>query len=168
MKKLLPILTAILIATPFALHAADTTPKEKPADKSAGSPAKVGKFKWYTSIKAARKAAATEKKPVFMLFTGSDWCPYCVKLEKEILSKKEFKDWAKGNAILFIADSKGGRDKLSAENLKLKNDFGVNGYPTVILTDAEGKKFGQTGYIGGTPADYCKMLDGIIANAPKH
>lgn len=139
---------------------AESKPVEKAAEKT---PAKPGKFKWYTSVKQARKAAAEEKKPVFMLFTGSDWCPYCVKLEKEILSQKDFKDWATKNAILYIADAKGGPDKISAEGRKFMKEYGGRGFPTVVITDAEGKKIGQTGYLKKSPAEYAKMLDGIIA-----
>jgi len=160
MKRYIPaIILACLSCAPLAVRAADATPAEKPA-----APVKHGKFKWYTSLKSARKAAAEEKKPIIMLFTGSDWCPYCIKLEKEILSQKEFKAWAPDHAILFIADAKGGPDKLAPENKKLMKEYGGNGFPSVIVTDADGKTLGKTGYVGGTPEAYCKSLDGIIAS----
>jgi thioredoxin-related protein len=158
MNKLIPLLLlAGLVGAPFVASAEETKPSEKKE-----APAKKGKFKWYTSMKQARKAAAEEKKPIFALFTGSDWCPYCVKLEKEILSKKEFKDWATDNVILFIADSKGGPGNLKAEDGKLMKEYGGKGFPTVIITDAEGKKTGQTGYHKVSPAEYVKQLDGLI------
>lgn len=164
-----PILSTLLAFAALALPPASRAESAKPAEatKPTGKtdePAKPGKFKWYTSITAARKAAAEEKKPIFVLFTGSDWCPYCVKLEKEILSKKEFKTWATDKAILFIADAKGGSSKLSPSNRKLMKEYGAKGFPSVFITNAEGKAFGETGYTGATPEKYCKILDGMIAS----
>ena len=157
MKSLVALL-AVVCAAALPLH--PLRADDKPATTA---PAKAGKFKWYTSIKQARKAAAEEKKPVFTLFTGSDWCPYCIKLEKEVLAKPEFKEWAKTHAILYIADAKGGASKISAEGAKLMKEYGAKGFPTVVVTDAEGKALGKTGYTGAKPADYCKALDAIIA-----
>ena len=37
---------------------------------------------------AALKKAAAEKKTVLALFTGSDWCIWCKRLEGEVLSQK--------------------------------------------------------------------------------
>lgn len=163
MNKRIPLLLlAGLVGAPLVTSAEETKPTEKKE-----APAKKGKFKWYTSMKQAQKAAAEEKKPIFALFTGSDWCPYCVKLEKEILSKKEFKEWATENAILYIADSKGGPGHLSSDGKKYMKEYGVKGYPTVIITDAEGKKIGRTGYSKVTPAAYCKSLDAMIPKAAK-
>ena len=41
---------------------------------------------------AALKKAAAENKTVFALFTGSDWCIWCKRLEGEVLSQKAFSD----------------------------------------------------------------------------
>lgn len=158
MKKLIPLLLLAGIAgTPLATSAQEPMPADKKE-----APAKKGRFKWNTSIKTARKAAAESKKPILMLFTGSDWCPWCVKLEKEILSKKEFKDWAADNVILYIADAKGGPDKLSEEGRKLMKEHDLRGFPSIIITDAEGKKLGRTGYQKMSPAEYTKHLEAII------
>lgn len=163
MKKFIPILTLALLATPFALRAEENAPAAKPAEKTTEAPAKPGKFKWYTSIKAARKAAAEEKKPIIMLFTGSDWCPWCVKLEKEILSQKNFKEWAAGHAILYMADFPNGKPKIDeAGNRKLMKEYGASGFPSIIVTDSSGKKLGKTGYQKMKPAEYTKHLESII------
>lgn len=164
MKPILPLLILTLAAAPLALHAEEKTPVT-PAPKTETKPAaKPGRFKWYTSIKAARKQAAEEKKPIVMLFTGSDWCPYCVKLEKEVLTQKVFKEWAANNAILYLADSKGGPGKESSDGRAQKEKYAKGaGYPCVIITDTEGTHLGKTGYTGATPAEYVKALDAIIA-----
>jgi thioredoxin-related protein len=42
---------------------------------------------WLTDFSAAKKKAKEENKPILMLFTGSDWCPWCIKWEKEAFSQ---------------------------------------------------------------------------------
>ena len=119
---------------------------------------------WYTDYAEAQKAAAKEKKPIIMLFTGSDWCHWCIKLEKQILGEEAFKTWAAKKVVLYKADSKGGASHLSAENKKMMDGYGAQGFPTIVITDAKGKSFGTTGYRDTTPKDYNKHLEEIIAS----
>ena len=51
-------------------------------------------FKWYDNLDEAMKESERLYRPIFALFTGSDWCPWCIKLEREILSKPEFQKYA--------------------------------------------------------------------------
>lgn len=159
MKKLLTFLTlAAFAALPTArLHA---------EDKPAAAPAKVGKFKWYTSFTAAKKAAAEQKLPILVLFTGSDWCPYCIKFEKEVLSKKEFKSWAPSHVILYMADAKGGPEKLSSEGKKLMKEFGATGFPSLHLTDADGTNAKKL-LRGSDPKAFAKSVEDEIASRAK-
>ncbi len=77
----------------------------------------------------AVKARSVETgKPILANFTGSDWCPYCIKLEKEIFTTDEFKAWAKDNVILFEADYPKGKTlppALEEQNMKLAQEYGV-------------------------------------------
>lgn len=34
---------------------------------------------WYTNLEKALEVAKTENKPVFLQFSGSDWCKWCIK-----------------------------------------------------------------------------------------
>ena len=56
---------------------------------------------WLTDYQAAKKQAKEENKPILINFTGTDWCGWCIKIEKEIFSKEEFKTYAKENLILM-------------------------------------------------------------------
>ena len=47
---------------------------------------------WTEDIAAAIKTAEKEEKDLLLLYTGSDWCPPCKKLEADILSQEEFLD----------------------------------------------------------------------------
>lgn len=132
-----------------------------PTVEQTSAAATIAENTWYTDFAAAKKAAATAQKPILALFTGTEWCPWCVKLEKEILAKPEFIAYAKTSLILYKADFK--RDgSASAEAKTLRSVYGVEGYPTVIITDASGKKYGETGYTRKGPSDFIGKVNAII------
>ncbi len=125
---------------------------------------------WGEDFEAAKAAAAKDKKPILVDFTGSDWCGWCIKLDKEVFAKKEFKDYAKDNLILLSLDfphEKKQSSKLKKQNEELSKKFGVKGFPTVLILDAEGKKIGETGYQEGGPAKYVEHLKDLLAKAKK-
>ena len=125
----------------------------------------VKKSGWIENFEEAKQAAKQAKLPIFVLFTGSDWCPWCVKLEEEVLATPEFKAFAQEKLILFKADYLRGKPmppNLKAQNDELKNRLGVQGFPTVFLLDAEGQKLGQTGYQRGGGSAYVDHLKKLL------
>ena len=125
---------------------------------------------WDDNFEAAKTLAAKDKKPILLDFTGSDWCGWCIKLDKEVFSKKEFKDYAKDGLVLMTVDfphEKYQSKKLKEQNEALGKKYGVDGYPTVVLVDAEGKVLGKTGYQEGGPAKYVEHLKELLAAAKK-
>jgi len=116
---------------------------------------------WLTDFEAAKTAAAEAGKPILINFSGSDWCGWCIKLDKEVFAKPEFIDYAKENLILVHADfphKKKLPEKEAAQNKALSATYGIQGFPTVILVDATGKVIGKTGYRRGGPAAYVEHL----------
>lgn len=113
------------------------------------------KFQWHDSLSSARKQAAETGLPIVILFTGSSWCPSCVKLEKEVLCKKEFERAMNGTAI-------GVKLEFSMKDLDKSQeyrDFRVMGVPSMIVIDAGGRELGRIGYVPGqTPAQYVKFF----------
>ena len=112
---------------------------------------------WVRSFEEAKTLAAKEGKSILMEFTGSDWCPPCKALHKNVLSTEVFNAEIKKDFILLVLDNP--RDKslvTDAEQkqyTKLSSQYSVTGVPTVFLADAEGKPYHkQVGY-GGDPAD---------------
>ena len=59
---------------------------------------------WLTDLPKAQAQAKADHKVVFMDFTGSDWCPPCKALHKNILSTPEFEAYAKTNLVLVLVD----------------------------------------------------------------
>lgn len=122
---------------------------------------------WLTDFEAAKKAAAEKKLPILADFSGSDWCGWCIKLDSEVFSKKEFKEFAKDNMVLFMADfprKKQQDEKIKKQNADLMKKHEVRGFPTVLLMDAEGKVFASTGYQPGGAEAYIAHLKKLISS----
>jgi len=123
---------------------------------------------WLTDFEAAKKQAAERNVPILADFSGSDWCGWCIKLDKEVFAKKTFQTYAKKNVVLFLADFPSRKEipaKVKAQNEKLAEQYGVRGFPTVLLLDSKGKVLGRTGYQKGGPAAYVKHVKELLAAA---
>lgn len=117
---------------------------------------------WLTDLPKAQAQAKTEKKLVMLDFTGSDWCGWCIKLNKEVFSQPEFAEYAKKNLVAVEVDFPN-KKKLSAEQTKandaLAKKYNIQGYPTIIVLDSEGKKVGELGYMKGGPTAFIAELN---------
>ena len=122
---------------------------------------------WHTDVNKAIKLSVESEKPLLFFFTGSDWCGWCIKLQKAVFLKPEFNTWAKKNVVLVELDFPR-RTKLSVElqkqNRELANMFGVRGYPTVWFVtpqlEAEKVNFNKLGSQGATPLDAKAWISG--------
>jgi thioredoxin-related protein len=118
---------------------------------------------WVTDLPKALTQAKADKKLVLLDFTGSDWCVWCIKFEKEALDTDKFADYAKANLELVTLDfpnSKPQSDALKAANAALQKKYSVDGFPTFILLNADGKEIGrQVGYAPGGPEAFIAELD---------
>lgn len=114
---------------------------------------------------AALARAMAGDKMVFAVFTGSDWCPYCIKLEEEVLSQEAFVTGAKKGYELLFLDFPNDKTRLSkkalVQNPKLKEKYPVSGFPTMMVFDAKGKKVDEFLYMPGGPAPYLKHLAAV-------
>ena len=117
---------------------------------------------WKTDLPAAKAQAQKENKVLLLDFTGSDWCGWCIKLNKEVFSTPEFAAYAEKNLVLMEVDfpnQKKQSDELKAANEKLQETYKVEGYPTIIVLDSEGKKIGELGYMAGGPKAFIEALE---------
>ena len=119
---------------------------------------------WITNYKEALKIAKEKKIPILVDFSGSDWCGWCVKLDKEVFQKNEFKEYAKKNFVLLLLDfPRAGNQsaELKKQNKELAQKFQVQGFPTILVLDSTGKKIAQNSYMPGGPKAFIKFLDGV-------
>ena len=140
MRKLLFIW---LFYLPMALHAQD----------------------WKESYVEATNKAKEENKSIILVFSGSDWCAPCIKLDKEIWQSDEFKAYANQNVVLYKADfprKKENRlkDQLEQQNKELADRYNPKGYfPLVLVLDTNGNILGETGYQKTSPKAYITLLN---------
>ena len=101
-------------------------------------------------------------------FTGSDWCGWCIKLNKEVFSQPDFAEYAKKNLVLVEVDFPRQKEQTDAQkkaNQALQEKYKVEGYPTIVVLDAEGKKVGELGYQPGGPKAFTAELDKLKKKA---
>src|SRR5882757_8721263 len=117
---------------------------------------------WGDNYQKAEAQSKAEKKLLLLDFTGSDWCGWCIKLNKEVFSTPEFAEYAKKNLVLVEVDFPRAK-KQSAEEKKanegLQQKYKIEGYPTIIVLNSEGKQVGQLGYMPGGPKAFIAELD---------
>lgn len=132
---------------------------------------------WMTDYPAALQKASKENKLILLDFTGSDWCPWCIKLDQELFSQKTFKDYAEKNLVLVLVDfPRGKKAAEQSETLRKQNQalqgneqtdkelhkkypaYNVNGYPTLVLLDPQGKELKRSNYLAGGPEAFIKWV----------
>jgi thioredoxin-related protein len=118
---------------------------------------------WSTDFKKAQEEAKANHKLVLVDFTGSDWCGYCVLLERAILSKPEFKDYANKNLVLLEIDfprRKAQSIEVKKQNAELAERYQVGGFPTLVVLNGDGKTVWRCdGYYPGGIAAFLAELD---------
>jgi len=117
---------------------------------------------WTDDYDAALKRAAAEKKLVVADFSGSDWCGWCMRLDKEVFDTEVFRKDATNRYVLLMIDTPQDKSRLSekakTQNPALLKKYAIRGFPTVLMLDKDGKVIHQTGYQRGGPGPYLEML----------
>jgi protein disulfide-isomerase len=105
---------------------------------------------WLTDYQKALALSAEQEKPVLINFTGSDWCPPCQALKRDVFDSKEFQSYARENLVLLELDFPRRKQlpkELAAQNQQLQEEYRIQAFPTLILVDAEGKELRrETGF----------------------
>ena len=143
------------------------TPECARADDAAKRGAEPGR--WTQDYAAAVALSKERNLPLFLKFTGSDWCGWCMLMEKQVFSEKEFQNWAKDHIVLVSLDFPRGKnaktvpDDYKERNRKLAGEFGVSGFPTYFILSPGGARLGQMGARRDyTAKDFLKDLQGIL------
>jgi protein disulfide-isomerase len=120
---------------------------------------------WLTDLPKAEAQAKAENKIVLIDFTGSDWCGWCIKFKKDVLDTPEFKEYAAKNVVLVEVDfpsKKAQTAELKKANKALEEKYKVDGFPTLVVLDKNGKEIGrQVGYAKGGPKAFIEKLEGF-------
>ena len=120
---------------------------------------------WLTDYNEALNLSAKTGKPILADFSGSDWCGWCIKLDKEVFSHSSFKKYAKKNLVLLMLDfpqNKPQTASIKKQNKSLAEKYGIQGFPTVLLLDKNGKVISKTGYQAGGANKYVSHIKSLL------
>lgn len=128
---------------------------------------------WHTDMTKATDIAVKENKPLFLFFTGSDWCGWCIRLQKEVFKTPEFIKWANEKVVLVELDfprKNEQTDAVKTQNAQLQQQLQVRGYPTVWFVSATKtadakvnlNALGSTGYVAGGPTKWLEVANQFV------
>lgn len=127
---------------------------------------------WLTDLNAGRTQAQQGGKFVMINFTGSDWCPWCIKLRQEIFSQPEFEAFASKNLVLVEIDFPKRTPQAAAvqkANSALVTQYKVDGFPTLIFLNPQGQVVHRGGYQPGGAKPFVQEMTkvlGVTAGPP--
>jgi protein disulfide-isomerase len=130
-----------------------------------GQSASADGLKWEDNLETAIQQAKKENKAVLVNFTGSDWCIWCKRLSSEVFQQKEFEKYADESLVLVKLDFPRNIEQ-SAEtqnyNRNLAQKYGIQGFPTILIFNSQGKLVAQTGYQPGGPEKYIEHIKSYL------
>jgi thiol-disulfide isomerase/thioredoxin len=104
--------------------------------------------------------------PTILVFTGSDWCPNCRRLDAKILSDTAFINFTRDRLLIEFADfpqHKKQDCKTIEKNKALAEKYHFLGiYPTILILDNEGKVKGQILYRNQSTKEFIDQLKEIL------
>ncbi len=121
---------------------------------------------WTQDRDAAVEAAKKDGKPILFLFTGSDWSPSCKSIHRTVLSRASWQRYARENLVLFVLDfprQKTLPKAVVARNEKIRDSYGVNGYPTFLLFDSDGKTLIGSVDNAMSPREFKQNIKDVLA-----
>jgi protein disulfide-isomerase len=163
----LDTVAVIDMANDKVLYTADSLPAPEDVVKAVKDVLPLPKYdgSWLDDFARAQSLAAALNRPMLLDFTGSDWCPWCIKLDNEIFSTQQFKDYAREKLVLVKLDfpqNKKLAPETVAQNRALATKYSIRGYPTVVILDASDAPLGRMGYMEGGPEPFLKRLADIM------
>jgi len=130
-----------------------------------GQAASADGLNWEDNLETAIQQAKNENKAVLVNFTGSDWCIWCKRLSSEVFQQKAFQNYADKSLVLVKLDFPRNIEQ-SAEtqnyNRNLAQKYGIQGFPTILIFNSQGKLVAQTGYQPGGPEKYIEHIKSYL------
>jgi len=117
---------------------------------------------WLTNYDEAKTKAKSDNKFLLLDFTGSDWCGWCKRLNAEVFSKPQFQDYAAKNLVLVELDfprAKPQTEEVKKQNMQLASQYQIEGFPTIVVLNADGRKIGELGYMEGGPEAFIAAIE---------
>lgn len=139
----------------------ESTQSTETTSSTQATPSKPG-WSISTSYDQGQQDAKANNKLVLLDFTGSDWCGWCILLDREVFSKPQFKEYASKNLVLIELDfpkTKQMPDAIRRQNVRLAQRYRISGFPTIIVLNGDGQVVGELGYVKGGPNAFIAELE---------
>lgn len=104
-------------------------------NKMAGG-ARPRRADWHDDPEKAFAEAKALGLPVYVFFTGSDWCPPCKKQEESVHKKPDFQRFADSHLVLLEIDFPRRRSQpagVKERNQAMASEWGVSSFPSLFL-----------------------------------
>ena len=127
--------------------------------------AEPASLSWRSDYASALQEGRETGKPLLLFFTGSDWCVWCKRLHQEVFQSGEFAREVGSSFVFVEIDSPMRRTlkpELQRQNERLKQQFQVKAFPSVILVDPQGFEIARTGYKAGGGRNYAAHLKSLL------
>jgi len=115
---------------------------------------------WLRSYSEAVALSQSTTKPIAILFTGTGWCPACMKLEREVVTRPEFAQ-AVGQRFVFLKAEFPDYSEsavMASPYKPLLDRYGVNQFPTIVVINANGQQLFTVDYKPGGAQAYAQEL----------
>lgn len=122
------------------------------------------------TLAEAKAAAQAGQRDIMVLYTGSDWCPACVYLEKQILTQPAFEK-AFGDRLVLLEELLARtpavrsriRDADMQRRMREMDAYRITSLPCVVLLDAQGRPYALVQGVDQTVNDYIGRLREAMA-----
>lgn len=164
-------LQILVIAALFAVVGVVTYRLSGAGDPIPAKPVRQSQYpsRWLEDLPAAQAQARTENKLILVDFQGSDWCRYCIQFHDEIADTPEFQAWAAQRLVLVNVDFPRHTAQEPARvqaNRALAERYAIEGFPTLLLLNADGTVLARLGYRPGGLLPWLAQLEPFVTAAP--
>ena len=159
MKRIIIVATLMLTLLVFISCHAEKESSDKPVS--------TGELNWLINLEEAMEVAEENELPIFVNFTGSDWCGWCKRLQSEVFSQTGFISYANENLVLLKLDFPKyiqQTEETKKYNGDLATRFGIRGFPTILLLNSQGEEIKRTGYQPGGAEAYIKHIESLLSS----
>lgn len=134
---------------------------------SPGASISPDNLNWLGNLEEAQRIAQEREQSILLVFSGSDWCRPCMKLDKELFSTSAFETYAQEHFVLVKADfPRSKKHRLPKEqqsyNAQLADQYNPGGnFPFLLVLSQAGEVIDQTGYLNDDPDSYFQHWSSI-------
>lgn len=151
------LLKTLLVSSLITICSLDLAAQQQKPSKSSSS----DQLDWCETYSESMQRSKSSSKPMLILFTGTTWCPACMKLEKEVIKNPSFAQAVSEKFVFYKAEfsSPKPQDISSSPDQFLMERYNITQFPTMVVTDPNGKQLFKVDYKPGGASAYINELN---------